>query len=210
MKFLRVVGFLICSMCLGTLAAQGTSPSIAPIDYGIKGIGALSPDQSRALLNCYLAGDAATKIVELRGEGKSSDEIIKHYEKSVDKGWMKLIHDVLPFVVKDNPPASTQVEYGSNFYGKCLDEDLNEKALQVALYCYRLNQFSLLAFSFRSIGDPMEAAYTKMPVHEKVKLVTDELLMRAKKTDKSKEVQFRAQTYYGCLGHPEINPMAPR
>lgn len=123
---------------------------------------------------------------------------------------MKLIHEVLPFVIKDNPPASNKIEYGSNFYGKCLDEDLNDKALQVALYCYRLNQFALLAFNFRSVGDPMEAAYIKMPAHEKVKVVTDEILIRAKKTEKSQEVQFRSQTYYGCLGHPQINPMAPR
>jgi hypothetical protein len=197
-------------MCLATLIACNTLPTTTPIDYGTKGVGAVGPSQSRALFNCYLAGDTATKIVELRTAGSSDTEILKFYEKVTDKNWMSLIHDVLPIVAEDNPPASEKVEYGRNFYERCMRGQFDEKAIQVALYCYRLTQFASLAFSFRNIGDPMEAAYTKMPAYERVRAVTDGILTRGKRIPRSDEAQFRVQTYYGCLGHPDINPLSAR
>ncbi|HEX5125880.1 MAG TPA: hypothetical protein VFW00_03990 [Rhodocyclaceae bacterium] len=207
MNYKKLCLTAIYAMCLVILVACNTTPAIKPIDYGTAGVGPISAAQTRALLNCFIAGDSATKIVELRSEGKSDDEIIKYYASNTDSSWLELIHDLLPIVAKDNPPASSsRIDYGRSVYSKCLHEQFEPKAMQIAAYCYQQNQFLQLAFSFRDIGEPMENAYTKMGAEGKTKVITDGLILHAKEVGKSQENNFRISTYYGCLGHPDQAP----
>lgn len=204
---LRSTAFCIaCSVVVGC----STAPTIGPaesFDYGTAGIGPISAEQRRALFNCYAAGDSATKIVELRSEGKSDEAIIQHYAATVDKGWLRLIYDLLPIVAKDNPPAPSRIDYGRSVYRRCLRELFEPPAIQIAEYCFQQNQFVLLAFSFRDGNEPMEMAYTKMPARGKAKMITDALLVRAREIGKGQETNFRINTYYGCLGHPDKSPV---
>jgi hypothetical protein len=195
------------------LVACGTTPSAKssePIKYGTTGVGPITADQTRGLLNCYLAGDSATKIVELRGEGKTDNEIIKYYSAVLGKDWMQLIYDLLPIIAKDNPQAQSRIDYGSNLYGRCIQTQFKPKETRIAKYCFQQNQFLQLAFAFRSSNEPLETAYTKMNARGEAKVFTDVLLARAKEISKTQEGNFRLETYYGCLGHPEKAPILRR
>jgi hypothetical protein len=191
------------------LVACGTTPSVRsaePIKYGTTGVGPISADQTRVLSNCYFAGDAAIKIVELRSEGKSDDEIIKFYSTFLGKDSIQLIYDLLPIIAEDNPQAQDRIDYGLNLYGRCIQTQFNPKVIRIAEYCFQQNQFLNLAFAFRRSNKPMEMAYTKMNARGETKIFTDALLARAKEIDKAREGSFRLETYYGCLGHPEKAP----
>jgi hypothetical protein len=198
---------VICAVSLVACSTTPPAKSVEPINYGTSGVGPITADQTRGLLNCYLAGESATKIVELRGEGKSNDEIIKYYSAVLGKGWMQLIYDLLPVIAKDNPAAPQRLEYGRNVYGRCLGAQFNPKLSQIAEYCYQQNQFLHLAFAFRNQHEPMETVYTKMNARGDARVITDALLARAKEVSMPEEGNFRLKTYYGCLGHPDKAPV---
>lgn len=210
MNFRKLYSIAICIMCSVIFVACSTTPAVKPVEpinYGTAGIGPISAEQTRGLVNCYAAGDSATKIVELRSEGKSDDEIIKQYAATIGKDWLRLIYDLLPIIAKDNPQASNRIDYGRNVYSRCVRDQFEPKASEIAEYCFQQNQFALLAFSFRNVNEPMEKAYMKMGAQGKTKVITDALLVRAKEIGKTQEANFRIDTYYGCLGHPDKAPV---
>jgi hypothetical protein len=208
MNYKNLSSIAICVMC-AAVAACSTAPSVKPaepINYGTAGVGPISEIQTRGLLNCYMAGDSATKIVELRGQGKSDEEIVKYYSAAMGNGWIRLIQDLLPIIAKDNPQASHRIDYGRSVYRRCVSGQFEPKEARIAEYCFQQNQFLQLAYSFRNINEPMEMAYTKMNAQGEARVITDALLARAKAVGKADENSFRIETYYGCLGHPEKAP----
>ncbi len=207
MHWKRLRTAAILAACSAGLIACTTKNPVKTTDYGTAGIGSINVDQRRAFLNCHLAGDSATKIVELRAEGKSDEQIIKHYTAISDTGWLRLIYDLLPIVAEDNPQAGNRIEYGRELYGRCLGDQFEPEAAHIATLCYQQSQFLLIAFSYRDSGEPMESVYTKMGASGRAKLITDGLLLRAKEVSKLQESKFRLETYYGCLGHPDKTPI---
>lgn len=210
MSNIRVHSIMIFVGILMILAACKTTPLVSSVDYGTSGVGVIGASQDRAIMNCYLAGESATKILELRSEGKKDNEIIKYYSERIDSSWLKLIHDLVPIVAEDNPDPSNRIDYGRSVYSRCMGKILDSKSKQVAEYCYHLNQFLAVAFSFRNSGEPLERAYTVIPPGEKAKVITDAFLVRAKGVSRSQESEFRVSEYYGCLGHPDKAPVNRR
>lgn len=199
--------FAIIALCsVFFVSCTATTPD-RKVNYGTSGVGPVTTDQRRALLNCFLAGDSAVKIMELRAEGKSDEEIIQYYSDKNPGDWLRLIHDLLPMVTRDSSQLGNRIDHGRGLYSRCLSELFAPGTAQVATYCYQQSQFLLIAFGYRASGKPMEDVYTKMGATGKSKVITDGLLLRAREVENSQETRFRLETYYGCLGHPDEAPV---
>lgn len=199
--------FAIIAFCSVLLVSCTATNTDGKVNYGTSGVGPVTADQRRALFNCFLAGDSAVKIMELRAEGKSDEKIVEYYSDKIGGDWLRLIHDLLPIVTRDSSQMGNRIDHGRDLYSRCLSELFAPETAQVATYCYQQSQFLLIAFGYRTSGKPMEDVYTKMGATGKAKLITDGLLLRARGVENSQETRFRLETYYGCLGHPDEAPV---
>ena len=203
-------GIVLFAATLASGLAQASATDASAEDKAYpQPIAAIDDAQNERLINCMVAATTSSKLLEERSSGKTNEEIVQRYRDTLGEGAADYARKMLSNLDADKPESNDLIGYGGTVYRKCLGGIFTEDAMSIAEYCYHQSQFVQLAFSFRSIGEPMEKVYGKVPVPDDTKAAYDALLARAGKVEASNgpETIFRLSTYYRCLGHPERSPV---
>ncbi len=209
---LFAMGFALCTTQASageapSVGASGGKASVESMAYPAA-IASVDSAQNERLINCVVAATTSSKLLDDRASGKSDEEIIRGYRDQLGEEAAGYARQMLSNLDADKPGKDDYIGYGITVFGKCLGGTFEGDARSAAQYCYRQSQWVQIAFAFRSIGEPMDKVYGKVPVPEDVRPAYDALLARASGTtrDDNAEAMFRLSTFYRCIGHPELWP----